>query len=661
MIATTEQLAANAATDDPQTDIETFLTLLHGGGGFELRSYACPTKPGSDYTRVASGYFTDCSSAANYIRQIERRKPPGTYTTLNPVIASVMGRSFNAINWQSNKTTDDNEIARVRNILADVDPHRDSGTSSTDAEMHRALEITEIIVDGLTAIGLPTPKMQGMSGNGASLIFGADIAVEDNHLVVAMLKFLSDHHADELARGPVQLLDQSTSSISQLTKVLGTWARKGSSTPDIVTPDSVSDPRPHRQSWYRTFDEPGVVTAEMLRDILPTKYIDDAKKKADTPTKANRPVARPRDAPVAKPIKHSGGYDDSKHYASVVLDACVGRCRDVIAALTTITPDHLDQHGTDKPCPNCGGNSRFYVCKHGGGIDEHGQVHCRRCMGGATANVIDTIRRFGDFDQTPAGYWRACDAIAEYLGLEVYDGDDFDADPLADIKAQEALTEAESETDEGASSKASASAPGKTSAAAADMLYDCELTLVLADPEFFRFRCLSISESWCELKEWPISLPAVKRQYLKQVHRPLPYAVCKKWPKLLDRLPKEGVMNIERPDAAEDYACVIAETILRRLESVQEWASLEEVFNHSASAHPAAKVKGDWFIRVEGLFTCLCEIYRMHELTRKRLSKVLRMCGADSQIMNVGSSRARLWRVTPEMVKKLEQIAVGDY
>ncbi|QDT04356.1 hypothetical protein K227x_27470 [Rubripirellula lacrimiformis] len=196
-------------------------------------------------------------------------------------------------------------------------------------------------------------------------------------------------------------------------------------------------------------------------------------------------------------------------------------------------------------------------------------------------------------------------------------------------------------------------------------LQDCELILIDGDPVSFRFRCLSVSEKFCELSDWAPSLPAMKKEFLKQTHRPLPMAVCRKWKTLPDRLARPGVMTVERPDASEDYTCVIASAVLRHAAGWLSFENAAAVDWDLVGRRGSIRISGTVYLHAENLHSVLSVEDRMFELTRKRLAKVLRLAGAESKITQLGNgstaTRKRLWPLSTTNIEKLEGIAIGNY
>jgi hypothetical protein len=227
---------------DPKAIIGQTLAFLHPDGAvFELcvigpkpsksqwwQGFAGGKKP------IVAGWFRVHDKAADLA---ERVWATGVHVTLNPANEALLSRANERLVAGVGRTKD-TEISRIRNLLIDIDPIRPEGISSTDAEHEAALEMSQIILADLTQDGCSEPLM-GDSGNGAHLIFPLDLpnAQENIDLVKAVLETLSLRYQEHLARLNLEL-DQAVFNPARLTKLYGTWARKGDNTPD----------RPHRLS-----------------------------------------------------------------------------------------------------------------------------------------------------------------------------------------------------------------------------------------------------------------------------------------------------------------------------------------------------------------------------------------------------------------------------
>jgi hypothetical protein len=224
-------------------DISGFLSLLRTPGDvFEIRSRDCPDKRGGGFLSTHSGYFRDPTIAHTRAGMLERLEPPAVYMTLNPVKPTLLARCKNEIIGKTKATTTDADILRREFLLVDIDPTRDSGISSTDAEMQAALNLAYHIRDDRAADGWPDPLLC-MSGNGAYLIYRVELPNDDTatDLVRRVLHGLAERYDTDAAT-----VDCSTFNAGRLCKLIGTTARKGS---DLVGEPDIED-RPHRQSWY---------------------------------------------------------------------------------------------------------------------------------------------------------------------------------------------------------------------------------------------------------------------------------------------------------------------------------------------------------------------------------------------------------------------------
>jgi hypothetical protein len=155
-------------------------------------------------------------------------KEKGIYVTLNPV-----PRDFTGAAKMQN-------ITKRRRLLIDIDPTRhvsdsEKGTtSSSEAEKDAAGVLAMTIMDHLSGLGFPKPVMID-SGNGWHLVYMIDM-LNDVHAaktVKAFLEVLAKQFDNEDAT-----VDVGVANANRITKLPGTWVRKGLSTPE----------RPHRMS-----------------------------------------------------------------------------------------------------------------------------------------------------------------------------------------------------------------------------------------------------------------------------------------------------------------------------------------------------------------------------------------------------------------------------
>jgi hypothetical protein len=148
-------------------------------------------------------------------------------------------------------TIDDGDVAKRSFLLIDVDPHRDSNLSSTDAELAAAQERASVISHFLTSKGWPKPR-RAHSGNGAHLLYRVDLPADDD-VIERCLDALAAYFSNSAVK-----IDTGVSNASRVVKLAGTKARKGPNTTE----------RPHRYS--RLLDVPErleIVTKEQLDEL----------------------------------------------------------------------------------------------------------------------------------------------------------------------------------------------------------------------------------------------------------------------------------------------------------------------------------------------------------------------------------------------------------
>jgi replicative DNA helicase len=251
------------------TDVARFLALLHEPGSvFEIRSINCPDRAGSLFKATAAGYFDDPNKAAEAVEKLEALKPPAVYMTLNNVDPALLARANNRMIHRAKSSTQDAEIVRRRWLFVDIDSKRPAGISATDSEVQAAIDLAALIRDQLQSIGWPDP-IEGMSGNGAYLLYRIDLPADDDSkvLIKSVLKSLAGRFDSDGAG-----VDCSTCNAARIIKLLGTVARKGDDMPE----------RPHRRSWFNVPDGSlNVVPVELLRDVAawtdpePKQSVDD--------------------------------------------------------------------------------------------------------------------------------------------------------------------------------------------------------------------------------------------------------------------------------------------------------------------------------------------------------------------------------------------------
>ncbi len=206
---------------------------------------------GNEFTDILSGFFTDLDTLIRLVAAIERQaKPQATYITLNPVNFAVAARALNRFKGaKKGEGAADSDIATRSWLLIDLDPIRPNGISASEAEIQAALDRSAVIADALSKRGWPDPVI-AFSGNGYHLLYLISLRNSNVYrdLLQDTLKGLQLQFSDKadkndlgskVLEGEIGVkLDPSVFNAGRITKLYGTYARKG---------DQVAD-RTHRQS-----------------------------------------------------------------------------------------------------------------------------------------------------------------------------------------------------------------------------------------------------------------------------------------------------------------------------------------------------------------------------------------------------------------------------
>lgn len=147
----------------------------------------------------------------------------GTFFTLNPITFPLSHRARK------------DDVLRRRWILVDVDRAKgenDKDLSATEAEKEATRAVATAIHEWLETQGWPAPVFID-SGNGWHLLYRIDMACDrfSQALLGRFLKTLASRFDSEAAQ-----VDRAVHNPARISKLPGTWARKGTNTPD----------RPHR-------------------------------------------------------------------------------------------------------------------------------------------------------------------------------------------------------------------------------------------------------------------------------------------------------------------------------------------------------------------------------------------------------------------------------
>ncbi len=206
-----------------EADIRTFLTILHADSEcFEIRILDINNK-------VMTGFFDNIEDVFKSIPILNKDpKCHGIYVTLNSVDKRLLGRAYNKmILSKKNLSTNDPHITKRNFILIDRDANDNiSGVNSTNAQKedcyNRIVEIKEFLESENIII-----KIFADSGNGYHLYLPVNLEnSEENLLLIGnILNGLSEYFQDKE-------IDVKVSNASRITKLIGTFTRKGDNTPE---------------------------------------------------------------------------------------------------------------------------------------------------------------------------------------------------------------------------------------------------------------------------------------------------------------------------------------------------------------------------------------------------------------------------------------------
>lgn len=205
------------------------LQLLCPVGIVEIRIFgALPHK-----RAILAGYY-DRDHFAEAARDIARYpKAKAVYVTLNEIAPALLARCANRLE-NSDVATADQNVTHRRWLLVDCDPKRPSGVSSTETEHQAGLNRCRQIARHLREHGWPDPVF-GDSGNGGHLLYPVALpnVPESAVLLKNVLLALAARFDDDAVQ-----VDTGVYNAGRISKLYGTWARKGDDTPE----------RPHRQA-----------------------------------------------------------------------------------------------------------------------------------------------------------------------------------------------------------------------------------------------------------------------------------------------------------------------------------------------------------------------------------------------------------------------------
>ncbi len=258
------------------------------------------------------GYFDDSEALAEAVAGF-KKTAAGIYITLNPVLPDLLARACNRLIQATGRhpaLTTDEHIIRRRWILVDCDPTRPKGISSTEQEHTLAIDRAHEVRTFLAGIGVKNTVLAS-SGNGAHVLIPVDLPADDDSLAKRVLIALDGRFSDDAVS-----VDTAVFNPSRISKVYGTFARKGDDVPS----------RPHRMArLLEVPDDLSPASAGILQEIAAEA---DAKKQ-NRPAQAKRQYTN--DLPTVDEVRAAlrcipprPDYSEWVRITSAVLDAVGG-------------------------------------------------------------------------------------------------------------------------------------------------------------------------------------------------------------------------------------------------------------------------------------------------------------------------------------------------
>jgi RecA-family ATPase len=238
-------------------DVRFAVSQLHKDEVFEVRVKNGQIKDVASNYKWYAGYFNDPDKLIEQLDRIEHAE--AVFMSVNGLDESLLDRADNVLKPIVNgfECAKDTDVKRLQYILIDLDPVRQSGTSSTEAELNQAKRKSIAVFNYLNECGWGKP-ISAISGNGVHLLYKVDLDANGSKLVEALLKVLALKFSDEKVK-----IDQSVWNPAQLTKLYGTKACKGQDSAD----------RPHRYSILRKVpDDVKVISKSMIEGLLDAVY-----------------------------------------------------------------------------------------------------------------------------------------------------------------------------------------------------------------------------------------------------------------------------------------------------------------------------------------------------------------------------------------------------
>ena len=208
---------------------------------------------------IWSGVYSryDCLRAA--VAQGEKMGAD-VYSTINPTGKSVTNNAL----MPFVKTSQDDDIKKIRTIFFDFDPVREKGAASTDEQAQQSLDLAMSLTDFLDNEKWGAPTI-GLSGNGAHLLYRTEINTGEGAVIAKLYALLKKRFTtDEVD------FDVSVKNSSRIARVLGSMNQKAQRRskcilcPDDETPSSVIfdtvkryTPKEKKKTWVKPANDDG--------------------------------------------------------------------------------------------------------------------------------------------------------------------------------------------------------------------------------------------------------------------------------------------------------------------------------------------------------------------------------------------------------------------
>lgn len=187
-----------------------------------------------------NGYYDDYDKLVEDVLEIEKQKPTGIYQTFNRLPPEIIARCPNQLS-PGVQGAKDADIVATDWCLIDIDSARVAGVSASKHELELSRGARDSLYEMLTAESfLDCMAVKAFSGNGHHLL----IRCVGDHDRQSLKQFLVDMNVIVEQEFGVHV-DTSVDNPSRVTKLYGTYARKGMAYKD----------RQHRASYIEEWSQ----------------------------------------------------------------------------------------------------------------------------------------------------------------------------------------------------------------------------------------------------------------------------------------------------------------------------------------------------------------------------------------------------------------------